>query len=78
MTEPVSACQHLSSGTNLRECEDQSWFKVQAVPCFVLIDVRCFRVPSGVRVRQVDDHCAVCGVLDLHNEVFVLIRCNGS
>jgi hypothetical protein len=28
------ARQHLSSGTNLRECEDQSWFKVQAVPVF--------------------------------------------
>jgi hypothetical protein len=28
------ACQHLSSGTNLRECEDQSWFKLQAVPVF--------------------------------------------
>jgi hypothetical protein len=24
------ACQHLSSGSNLRECEDQSWFKVKA------------------------------------------------
>jgi hypothetical protein len=28
------ACLHLNSGTNLRECEDQSWFKVQAVPVF--------------------------------------------
>jgi hypothetical protein len=28
------ACQHLNSGTNLRECEDQIWFKVQAVPVF--------------------------------------------
>jgi hypothetical protein len=28
------ACQHLNSGTNVRECEDQSWFKVQAVPVF--------------------------------------------
>jgi hypothetical protein len=28
------ACQHLSSGTNLRECEDQGWFKVEAVPVF--------------------------------------------
>jgi hypothetical protein len=28
------ACQHLSSGTNPRECRDQSWFKVQAVPAF--------------------------------------------
>jgi hypothetical protein len=24
------ACQHFNSGTNLREFEDQSWFKVQA------------------------------------------------
>jgi hypothetical protein len=27
-------CQHPNSGTNLRECEDQSWFKAQAVPVF--------------------------------------------
>jgi hypothetical protein len=27
-------CHILNSGTNLRECEDQSWFKVQAVPVF--------------------------------------------
>jgi hypothetical protein len=26
------ACQQLNWGTNLRECEDQSWFKVQASP----------------------------------------------
>jgi hypothetical protein len=34
MTELVSGCQHLNWGTNLRECEDQSWFKVQAVPVY--------------------------------------------
>jgi hypothetical protein len=28
------ACQHLCSEMNLRECEDQSWFDVQAVPVF--------------------------------------------
>jgi hypothetical protein len=28
------ACQQHSSGTNAHECEDQSWFKVQAVPAF--------------------------------------------
>jgi hypothetical protein len=28
------AYQHLNSGTNLREWEDQSWLKVQAVPVF--------------------------------------------
>jgi hypothetical protein len=25
---------HLNSGTKLRECEDQSWFEVQAVAVF--------------------------------------------
>jgi hypothetical protein len=40
------ACQHLNSGTNLRECEDQSWFKVQAVPEF-RFDVRLFYVSTG-------------------------------
>jgi hypothetical protein len=29
---------------DLSECEDQSWFKVQAVPLFGLIAVRCLRV----------------------------------
>jgi hypothetical protein len=28
------ACQHLNSRTNLRECEDQSWFKVRVLPMF--------------------------------------------
>jgi hypothetical protein len=27
-------CQRLNSGTNLRECEYESWFKVQAVSVF--------------------------------------------
>jgi hypothetical protein len=30
------ACQHLSPGTNLRECQDQNWFKARAVPVFRL------------------------------------------
>jgi hypothetical protein len=37
------ACQHLSSWTNLRVCEEQNWFKV-----------RCFRVPPGLCVPQVE------------------------
>jgi hypothetical protein len=45
------ACQHLNSGTNVRECEDQSWFKVQAVPVFVLIDVRCVSVPPKMTLH---------------------------
>jgi hypothetical protein len=36
------ACQHLKLLTNPPECWDQSWFKVQAVPVFILINVRCF------------------------------------
>lgn len=28
------ARQQLNSGKNLRECEDQSWLRVQAVPVF--------------------------------------------
>jgi hypothetical protein len=50
MIELVSGMPAPQLGTNLRECEDQSWFKVQAVPVCRLIDVRCFRVP------QVEDH----------------------
>jgi hypothetical protein len=36
----VLICQRLNSGTNLRECEDQSWFKVQAVPKDVFVYTR--------------------------------------
>jgi hypothetical protein len=50
------ACQHFISGTNLRECEDQSWFKVQAFLCFVLIDEKCLRVPPVLRVPYVENH----------------------
>jgi hypothetical protein len=32
VNDMISACQHLNSGTNLGECEVQSWFKVQATP----------------------------------------------
>jgi hypothetical protein len=57
------ACQHLSSGTNLRECEEQSWFKVQAVPVvrfewykiFCLRPKMSFSTP-GVLEPQVEDH----------------------
>jgi hypothetical protein len=31
MTEPVSGMSAPNSGTDLRECEAQSWFKVQSV-----------------------------------------------
>jgi hypothetical protein len=49
--------QHLYSGTNLRECEDQSWFKVQAVPVFRFdwykmfshTPLRCLRELGGTR-----------------------------
>jgi hypothetical protein len=34
MTELVSGMPAAQLGTNLRECEDQSWFKVQVVPVF--------------------------------------------
>jgi hypothetical protein len=34
MTELVSGMPAPQLGTNLRECEDQSCFKVQAVPVF--------------------------------------------
>jgi hypothetical protein len=34
MNEPVSGMPAPNSGRNLRECEDQSWLKLQAVPVF--------------------------------------------
>jgi hypothetical protein len=48
-------CQNLNSGKNLRECEDQSWVKIQAVHVF-RFDVRCFRIFPGVHLPQVEDH----------------------
>jgi hypothetical protein len=44
------SCQHLSPRANLRECEDQSWFRFKQFLCFVLIDVRCFRVPLSPKM----------------------------
>jgi hypothetical protein len=44
-------CQHLSSGTNLRECENQNWFKVQEVLVLILIDIRRFRLPPKMFSR---------------------------
>jgi hypothetical protein len=46
------ACQHLSSGADLRESEDQSWFRFKRFLCFVLFDVRCFHVPLGVHIPR--------------------------
>jgi hypothetical protein len=52
-------CQHLNAGTNLRECEDQSWFKVQAVPVFrfhvFAYPLRYLLVRPGVCVPQAVD-----------------------
>jgi hypothetical protein len=36
--------------TQFRECEEQNWFEVQAVPVFRFL--RCFRLP------QVEDNCS--------------------
>jgi hypothetical protein len=34
VNDMIELVSDLNSGTNLRECEDQSWFKVQMVPVF--------------------------------------------
>jgi hypothetical protein len=39
MVELVSGIPAPQSGMNLRECEDQSWFKVKQFLCFVLINM---------------------------------------
>jgi hypothetical protein len=45
MTGFVSGMPAHQMGQNLRECEDQSWFKIQLFLCSGLIGVRYFRVP---------------------------------
>jgi hypothetical protein len=47
--------QYPSSGTNLRECEDQSRFKVQGVPVFRFDRCEVFPRTHGVRIPQVED-----------------------
>jgi hypothetical protein len=39
--------------------------------CFVLIDVRCLRVPPGVCVTEAEDHCSIplCCLEDVLTEV---------
>jgi hypothetical protein len=57
------ACQHLNSGTNLVSARIRACSGFKRFLCFVLIDVRCFRVlrkrvfayPPVVRVAQVED-----------------------
>jgi hypothetical protein len=46
-TELFLACQHLNSRTNLSEYDDQSWFKVHAVPVFRFDSLRCIGVHPG-------------------------------
>jgi hypothetical protein len=68
------ACQHLNSASNLRECEDQSWFKVQAVPVFrfdsckicVSYHPRCLQVFPGLRVSQVEYHVSTLTQVKVH------------
>jgi hypothetical protein len=38
--------QHFNSETNLHECEDQSWFKVQAIPVFCFDWCKMFPCPQ--------------------------------
>jgi hypothetical protein len=56
---PDGDVTELVSGTPAPQSrdEDQSWFRVRAVPVFQMIDVRCFRVPPGLRIPQVEDRC---------------------
>jgi hypothetical protein len=49
---------HLNSGTTLSECNDQSWFKVQAVLVFNFHWCKIFSRTPAVRVSQVEDHCS--------------------
>jgi hypothetical protein len=49
MTELVSSMPTPQLGANLRECEDQNWFKSQAVPMFRFDLCKMFsRTPGGM------------------------------
>jgi hypothetical protein len=55
------ACQHLNWRTNLRECEDQSWFIVQALPVFRFGWCQMFSCTPGCRpLRTIPDRHTVC------------------
>jgi hypothetical protein len=59
MNELVSGVPAAQFETNLRECEDQNWLKVQAVPVFRFELCKMIsRTPGGggVRALQVKDH----------------------
>jgi hypothetical protein len=79
------ACQRLSSGTNLRECEDHSWFK--RFLFFVSIEVRSPWTPGGTLIpvwrpllQGTAGHClsrplrthAECGI---NSEMLLLVSC---
>jgi hypothetical protein len=61
---PVKEMTELVSGMPSPQFGDKSWVQGSKLvhgsgcSCFVLIDVRCFRIPPGVHVLQVEDHCA--------------------
>jgi hypothetical protein len=57
------ACQHLNSGWGRGGGRIFVIARIRAGSifmrlCLVFIDVRCFRLPPGVRVLQVEDHCS--------------------
>jgi hypothetical protein len=58
--------------TNLEIIRAGSRFK--RFLCFVLINVRCFRVPPGVRVPQVEDHWKIGAGIAMDYE----LDCRGS
>jgi hypothetical protein len=49
--------------------------KFERFLCFALIDVRCLRVPPGIRVPQVGDHCRRARVAGgrTHCELIVIL-----
>jgi hypothetical protein len=65
------ARQHLNSETNLRECEDQSWFKVQAVPVFSFDWYKTFSFTPGGNKSVVAPLSAAFTNVDLEKRNFV-------
>jgi hypothetical protein len=71
------ACQHVRSGTDLSDCEDQSWFKVLAVHVFRFDWCKMFsHTPGGTLSVENVVASASHNPMDLHSllQVFGVIE----
>jgi hypothetical protein len=66
MTELVSSMPAPQFGGEFFSARMRAGSKFKRFLHFVFNDVRCFQVPSGVRLLQIEDHCPTLWCVSLH------------